>query len=1123
MPKFLFNDNWEFAVTDNGSSHSDAEKLTYKKIDVPHDFLISDTKDLYRSADGWYRKKFRVSDTSTKDYILVFDGVYMNSTVFINGSEAYSQTNGYASFCVNISDMVHVGENTVEVCVRHQSPCSRWYSGAGIFRNVWLDVLSTIHFVPYGIYISSNPDSGQIYVSAEVSGSIRNMPPMKIVHAALSQSGEIIAKKELPLDHGCVVAEFSAEKPFKLWSLRERNLYTLRSQIVVVSDNTVLDSADNIFGFRKAVFDPDNGFSLNGTRMKLKGVCLHHDLGLFGAAFNRSALRRQLEIMKEMGVNAIRTSHNPPAPELIFLCDEMGFLVDDECFDMWEMPKTEFDNARFFKDTAHKDVMSWIKRDRNHPSVIMWSIGNEIYDTHASDHGFEIAEMLRDYVREYDYKKNAAVTIGSNYIEWERAQKIGKMLGLSGYNYSERCYDAHHEKYPDTVIYGSETSSEVRSRGIYHFPADIKCLSHDDNQCSSLINSCVVWGRPAESAWIEDRDRKFVCGQFVWTGIDYIGEPTPYNTKNSYFGAVDTAGIPKDSFYFYKSVWNDSAEKFVHLFPYWDFNEGQEIDIMAYTNAPCCEVFVNGRSLGRETIDRENGKTLHYHKKAIYEKGEVVAVGYDENGREICRDIKKSFSDPVKIVISPEKQEIKSDGEDVVFIKIFAVDENGTVVENARNRVYIYVEGGKLLGMDNGDSTDFEQYKTNNRRLFSGYAVCAVRADRNSSAVMVTAKSEGLSDGVCFIKVNPCMVHEGVSDSFFVPLENMTKTDIPIRKIECSSGRKTLCKENVSDTVTYRILPENATYSDISFKTVTPHGADSPIADAVSDGDNKIKVTAKGDGEFLLRICANNGSEFPQIISEVPYFCEGLGEAVRSPYDFVRAETFNEHSDSVNFIGNGALAGFGNGGYAVYDSFDFGRAGTRKIILHLGHNLGHDTPVKLTIGESVTKIMFPDNNMWNGFSPTEFELSEEVKGICDIRVDINGNVTFGGFEFIPEKESTALINASSCDEIYGDDYTMKDGRVENIGNNVVLTFKDFDLGDGVNKITVTGRTENETNTVELRVNENGVQKTILLEFKKSADFTSQVFDIEKLSGKYDLSFVFLPGSKFDFESFRFGI
>ena len=1127
--KILFNDGWEFTLLDNGSVIADTENAEYKPVDIPHDWLIYDTNELYKAGDGWYRKYIDITsdELCTSDFVLYFDGVYMDSTVYVNGEEAASWTNGYASFQVDISRFLNEGRNCIDVCVRYRFPNSRWYSGAGIFRNVWLYRLSTVHINIDGVYISADPESGQVYVNTEVSGVNSSMPEMKLVYDIISADGDIIAKGEEPISWSCCDTVLNVES-FKLWSLEERNLYTLRTSVVIAADGAVLDTSEEIFGFRSIKFDPDNGFFLNGKNIKIKGVCLHHDLGCLGAAVNYSALERQLLLMKDMGVNSVRTAHNMPAPELMEICDRIGMLVNSESFDMWELSKTEFDNARFFKETAHRDVMSWVKRDRNHPSLILWSIGNEIYDTHKDSHGYEIAEMLLSYVREFDYKCNAGVNIGSNFIEWENAQKIGKLLGISGYNYTERCYDEHHKKYPETVIYGSETSSAVRSRGIYHFPASAAQLTHDDHQCSSLANSTVGWGKPAETAWIEDRDRPFCMGQYVWTGIDYIGEPTPYSTKNSYFGAVDTAGLKKDIYYFYQSVWTDVRDKpMVHLLPYWDFNEGQLIDVIAYTNAPSVELFVNGRSEGRQQIDHAHGNILHGQWRVPYEKGNICAKAYDEMGNVIAEDIKYSFTDPVKVNVAAERTDISADGRDVVFAVISVTDKDNNPVENARNIVSVTVEGaGVLLGMDNGDSTDYDQYRTNTRRLFSGKAVCAVRALTEGGEIRITASSYGLESGTAVINAVPCDIPEGISCADRTECPAYEGDAVPVRamRVLCDENRLTKDKPEISAEL--MLLPENATYNDISCIAVKENGVKATNGKAVYK-DGRLIVTGLGDGEFIVRVYCNNGSEYPQVISEKSFVCEGMGQAVRSPYEFIHANTFNSSDKNLNLIENDALGGFAGGAYAAYTGMDFGRAGTERVKLYIGNCNNRDIPVKIwngtpdDNGRLIYTAMFPHNNRWDGFEPVEFELPEKFRGLCTVSVELDCCCIFGGFEFISGEEAYSELLPVYNDELYGDDYTIEGERITGIGNNVVIGFSAMDLAEGACRISVKGRTENQLNTIQLRTVKDGVQKTQLLEFTHSEDYTWQTFDIERISGVNDVSFVFLPGSSFDFEAFRF--
>ena len=1110
----LFNDNWKFKLFPVDTGYETASNADFtENVEVPHDWLIYDTENLYKSGEGWYKKVFTLPKLENKKCFVEFEGVYMDSTVYVNGKEAGTWHGGYTAFSYDITSLVNTGENVIMVQVRYIAPNSRWYSGAGIFRNVHLTITPEVHIVHNGVYISANGENGEITVMTTAEGEYDN-----VRHTIFNSDGE-------------KCAEFIGEKfrfeEYKLWDIEEPNVYTLKTELV--SDGKTVDCIENKFGFRTIRFDPNEGFFLNGRYMKIKGVCLHHDLGALGAAVNYSALLRQVMLMKKMGANAIRTAHNMPSREFLDICDKVGMLVDSECFDMWELKKTEYDNARFFKETAYDDVKSWVCGDRNHPCVIMWSIGNEIYDTHASERGYEVALMLKRYAEEFDPLGNAKVTIASNFIEWDNAQKVGEMIGISGYNYTERCYDAHHSRYPDTVIYGSETSSAVRSRGIYHFPANLSLLTHDDHQCSSLDNCCVNWGRPAEDAWIQDRDRKFCLGQFIWTGIDYIGEPTPYNTKNSYFGAVDTAGIPKDVYYFYQSVWTDvNKTPMIHLLPYWDFNEGQLIDVIAYTNAPKAELFLNGRSLGVREIDHISGKTVHAEWKVPFEKGELSIKAIDENGNVVAKDVQRSFGDPVSVAFSFDKTEIAADGKDVCFAEIYVEDSNGVPVANARNRIKVEVSGtGRLLGMDNGDSTDYEQYKTDNRKLFSGRLVAIIASDGTEGDINVKITSIGLRSAEFKVKSVSCVHVSGASECVKQVAFTDVKNDIPVRKIEVCTDKQLAFDENCkSAELEYKILPKNATYDDVVCKTVKSNGVETDIVFAERLHDGKIKVEANGDGDGYIRIYAYNGSQYPQVISDTAFAVTGLGDYVRDPYKFISAGSYSSSNIPVSVVKDGALGGFTKPSAVTFTNVDFGSAGTHMLRLYIGNSQNRDIPIRIYDGAPEGKnliitAMFPHNNGWDGFEPYDFELPCTLKGMKDISFEICDGIIFGGFEFIENIKAYALLFAADNDKLYGDDFTVNGKCVENIGNNVVLEYTDMDFGSGTTKLVIKGRTPNDVNTIQLRYTENGENKTQLLEFAKSTEYIERIFEIEKICGKTDVSFMFMPGSKFDFESFKF--
>ena len=1058
----------------------------------------------------------------------------MDTAVYVNGREAARCPYGYSTFTADITRLLCAGENVVSVRVRHESPNTRWYSGAGIFRNVHLITAPALHVPAEGLYIHTSGTDGRISVQAEVQNFKTEADHACLQLAVYSPDGQIVASTEqaLSLPAGQTVsasAQMAVSSPL-LWDLDMPNIYRLRAELV--RDGAAVDVAESVFGFKDAVFDPDKGFWLNGRPVKLHGVCMHHDLGSLGAAFNPYALERQMRIMKEMGVNAIRTSHNPPAPELMDICDRMGLLVVSEAFDMWERAKTGKDYARFFKEWAHTDVTRWVRRDRNHPSLLMWSIGNEIYDTHVSPHGREIAENLKAWVRESDPLENGMVTVGSNYMRWENAQKTAEILDCVGYNYAEDLYDGHHAQYPGWRIYGSETASAVRSRGIYHFPADASILTHPDQQCSSLDNSVVSWGSSAVHAWTEDRNRPFVGGQFIWTGFDYIGEPTPYNTKNSYFGIVDTAGFPKDIYYFYQSAW--TGKPMLHLFPYWDWNEGQEIPVTIYTNAPKTELFLNGRSLGTQEIDHAAGDRPFAQFTVPYEKGVLTARGYDANGNLIAEARRSSFGNPAAIILSPEQERIPADGRALAFVAISMQDADGEPVENARNRVSVSVTGaGRLVGLDNGDSTDYDSYKGTSRRLFSGKLLAVIQSNGTAGEICLRVSSEGLPDAEIRLYAEPAVIPEGISVVCTPPVEN-GYSEIPVRRVELSfeKGSATLTPDAPDAVVCAKFLPANSSYRELTWRAVMDAGEDTYIAVLEPEGD-RVRVCGRGDGHFRLQACCNNGSAFPQLMADREFTITGMGEATRNPYEKINAVGYSAASQPFGFESGGCLSCPDNS-YVVYSMLDFGENGCGpEMTIYTGNNADHPQEVEIWEGtpdQDGRKIMVfeaPSDGGWNSANPYRCVLPENLQGIKTLSFVFKKWMIFGGFSFTPAASRALQQNAAAdCRAVYGDDYRMeeRDGRriVAGIGNNVVLTFKDFDFGtEGVDQVTVRGWTPNPLNTIQLRCERETGQEISLLEFTGTEAMTEQTFAIRPISGKCTIHFVFLPGSAFDFDWFRF--
>lgn len=1126
----LFNDGWQFCLCDIGTELSALPGRHWYDVELPHDWLINDTSKLYETGEGWYRRSLTCSAEQLSGRMLLnFDGVYMNSTLFVNGKEAGSWTYGYSAFEHDITDFLHEGENELLLRVSHQSPNTRWYSGAGIFRDVMLKLRPAAYIGTNGVYIHSapQPEGGwTTEVETDVVGEASDIRMLlEVFDPAGASMGGYGLEAHFDGGHEKFAASFNSTDP-ELWSVDDPMLYTLK--ISLYSGSELLDCVNETFGYRTAEFDPDRGFLLNGEPVKLHGVCMHHDLGALGSALNEAALARQLRIMKEMGVNAIRTSHNMPARQLVQLCDEMGLLVDSEAFDMWEKPKTEFDNHRFFTEHAERDVRSWIERDRNHPCIIMWSIGNEINDT-IDPHGLDITKRLYEYVLKYDPKGNAAPTIGSNYMGDENAQKCSDVVKLAGYNYSEYLYDEHHAKYPDWVIYGSETASAVRSRGIYRFPAELPLLTGEDCQCSSLDNSVVGWGSSAMKSWRLDRDCPFCCGQFIWTGFDYIGEPTPYNTKNSYFGIVDTAGFPKDIYYFYQSVWvSPEQKKVLHIVPsYWDFIPGQEIDVLIYSNARDVELFLNGKSIGSHVMELETSQDMRAHFKVPFEPGVLRVVGHFADGSE-CSEVLHTPSDPAAVVLTSDKETLLADGRDIAFVEISTVDVNGIPVGNARNLIRVEVSGaGRLVGLDNGDSTDYDSYKGDNRRLFSGKLLAMVESTLEPGEITVRAYSEGLENAELRLVSENCGEVSGVSvvtENKFPAVCRAYTGEVPARLLLPEVDVNSFDPERRSAEIRAKLLPENCTYDDISWSVVRRNGVESNLAQVEGSGRSAV-VTAKGDGEFFVRAMVHNGAEHPQVIADIPFTAEGLGAAVRDAYSFISASTLDSSNVPTNIIEDGALSNFDGRTVMTYSDIDFGKTGSQIISLSVGTCF--DMPVEVwegtpDDGKLICRVDFGNNGHWCGFAGQNFALAERLTGVRTISVVIDSRVIFGGFSFVPIERAYDTNWVGEADSVYGDDYRIDGRRVADIGNNVIINYEGLDFGEGGSEaLIISGETGNPMNQIQLRYTPaGGAQKTVLLEFQQDGG-REQRFDIPKLSGLNDVSFVFMPGSRFDFDWFRF--
>ena len=1158
MKKTLFCNNWEFALCPIDTEYGGASG--WKPVDIPHDWLIYDTNDLYKTSTGWYRRTY-VHHNDGLRTSLRFEGVYMDSRVYVNGVQAFEWKNGYTTFDADITEFLRDGENLISVRVDHRAPNSRWYSGAGIYRNVWLCRYHETHILPDGVYISTRDREDakwwDVTVSVEV-GCPENETSegYSLAVSYGSKDGDLFKQTEVPLtaaDKGelpaLVIREgykysvntvtFRARDPV-LWYAGEDSgdLYICRTELKKNGD--VIDTADVRFGFRSIAFTPDAGFLLNGERLKIHGACEHHDLGALGAAMNKNALRRKLEKLGKMGVNAIRTSHNPPAVELMELCDEMGFMVLSEFTDVWEYPKTEYDYARFSKEWRERDIASWVRRDRNHPCLIGWSIGNEIPETGSDERGQEIAALMKRLVRRNDPRCNGYVTIGSNQMRTENGQRCADILELAGYNYAEELYENDHEKYPTRCIYGSETSSIVTSRGIYHFPLEEANLGDDDGQCSALGNGSPIWAaKNWEWCITKDRDADHCAGQFIWTGFDYIGEPTPYDSKNSFFGQFDTAGFPKDGAYVFRSAWTDAKKErydfsgvpysyenaFVHIFPYWDFNDGDIIDVRVASNLPKVALYLNGKLIKEQYFDREHGKELLLDAKIPYERGELTAIGYDEGGTERARDIRRSFGDTAYLRAEPDKTELKADGRDLIFVEITSFDKEDNVVANANDRVNVRVTGaGRLIGLDNGDSQDFEQYKGVSRRLFSGKLLAIIAARDFAGDINVSISSPSAKGMELTLKAVPTELSEGVSCNDGNSGE-FVSDDIPVRRIGLDGVSRSFVPERRTIRFETQIYPPDAVYRDITYRVTSANGIDTKLAKITEADESGVTVEALSDGEFYLRALCKNGRERVTLMSVIKLTGEGLGCAFHDPYSLIEGGLYSlSGGDVKNGIDHGVRVEAG--GWFGIENIDFGDVGTDTVTLPVFADT--DKEFRLYIydgtpenGELIGNFAYCKKPSWLEYSEETYRLTKTLRGMHTISVSADTKADIKGLVFEKRAKETAEIFAVNRESIYGDSFTVGEDAVTGIGNNVILGFGEFDFTEkSPSGLIITGRTKLVMNSIQVMLEgEHGGR--FVCGFEGAEDYTAREFPLSGISGRVKVSFVFLPGCEFDFRSFRF--
>ncbi len=775
-----FNEGWLFARGEMAGAEKAAfDDTGWRRVKLPHDWAIEGpfsekenphTGALPIAGAGWYRKHFKLAVAPGKQYTMEFDGVMSNGRVWLNGHEVGHRPYGYIGFNVELTPYLKTdgGENVLVVRAAPEEHASRWYTGAGIYRNVWLETTGPVHVARWGTYVTTKvaaDGTAGVDIRTDLRNRLERAERVEVRQSVKDAAGQVVATRadpvELPANGMKTVSGLVSVKNARLWSTEHPVLYTLLTE--VLRGEAVVDRYETCFGVRTIEFDKTRGFLLNGHVTKLKGLCNHHDLGALGAAVNRRATERQLEILKAMGANAIRTSHNPPSPELLEACDRMGFLVMDEAFDVWLQKKVENDYHKYFAEWSERDLRDLARRDRNHPSVILWSIGNEVPEQNSAT-GAEIAARLTRWFHEEDPTRpvTSAFDKALNAVKNGLAAKVD----VPGFNYKPWLYEGFLAEHPGRLVMGSETASTVSSRGVYHFPLD---WTLDGKQVTSYDYYSPEWAYLPDAEFASQDKYQRVIGEFVWTGFDYLGEPTPFwdtqkkdvndwPVRSSYFGIVDLAGFPKDRYYLYQSQW--TAKPMVHVLPHWNWagHEGAKIPVMVYTNADEVELIVNGKGLGRKQRGAEpvllpavksvapGGEYKTKYRllwEVEYQPGSIKAVAY-KGGRVVASDERKTASAPARLRLMADRAVIAGDGEDLSYVTVRVEDADGNLCPAADNQIEFKLDGAaKIAAVDNGNAATFEPFQSEKRKAFNGLALVIVRGTGRGMA-RLTASADGL-------------------------------------------------------------------------------------------------------------------------------------------------------------------------------------------------------------------------------------------------------------------------------------------------------------------------------------------------------------------------------------------
>jgi len=770
--KISFNQGWHFIKGDpKGAEAADYDDSQWRALDLPHDWGIEGpfTREVsYKGGylpypgTGWYRKSFEVPEDA-QCVRIEFDGIMRNSRVWLNGEYVGGWPYGYTSFALDLTGLVNRGEsNEIAIRVENQDFSSRWYPGSGIYRNVWLTYSQYVHIAHWGTYVAT-PDISTEQATVELRTLIQNeqqvQASLEVETAIWDQHGTLVNQYSSSME-----MDANSEKELKqelvindpqLWDIESPVMYTAVSK--VLSGGELVDQFETPFGIRSFHFDADKGFFLNGRHVKLNGVNMHHGLGPLGAAVNKRATERQLEIMQEMGVNAIRCAHNPPSPEQLDLCDRMGILVINETFDTWSEAKGDVPNdySIWFDEWAARDTEALLKRDRNHPSVILWSIGNEVMNL-GTERGKEDARMQAEICKRLDPTRPV---IAGVHLTVDFDEELAGIFDVFGMNYWQDRYAEIRELFPDMPLLSTESSATLSTRGFYDFPVKEIYWDyfHESKQISSydLVNTGFGALPDVEFAW---QDNPWLAGQFVWSGFDYHGEPDPYEgdqfpAHSSYFGIVDMSGFKKDRFYLYQSQWTN--EPMVHLLPHWNWEgrEGELTPVYAYSNCSAVELFVNGESHGKKS--REEGVYRFTWNEVEYQPGSIRVAGYDEDGNGLCEKEIRTAGPAAKLELQADRAALDANGEDLSFITVHISDTDGNLCPLASHKVQFEVEGaGSFECVGNGDPTCIESYQEKERSAFYGKCLLVVRSGVEPGEIKIRAYAEGLETAQLIIQTH---------------------------------------------------------------------------------------------------------------------------------------------------------------------------------------------------------------------------------------------------------------------------------------------------------------------------------------------------------------------------------